>query len=312
MARILVVGVGGIGGLLATPLVNAYGADVTLVERGERREALSRDGITLHSDALGELHASPSSIVETPEGLPVQDVIFVCVKNTVLEAAAAPLESVVGPKTVIVPVMNGVRAYAYLQERFPEACVLPTVIYTVAYVQPDQSVVQKGNFTTIYTGSSSHDETEQQAAIRVTELLTHAGVECHASDDVLVEVWKKYILNCAFNVIDTYHDCTIGDVKADRAKFADFGALLQEATAVAQARGIAVSSDIVRLHMMTLKRTTNDSTSSLHRDFMVGRSGELEIFSGDIVRMAHEAGVEVPVSERYYEGLQARAEAFAQ
>ena len=57
-------------------------------------------------------------------------------------------------------------------------------------------------------------------------------------------------------------------------------------------------------------KTTDDSTSSLSRDFAAGRSGELEVFCGDVIRMAEEHGVDVPVTAAYYAALQDIAAGF--
>lgn len=303
MKSIAVVGVGGIGGLLSVPLIRAYGADLTLVERGPRRDSLISDGLTLHSEALGELRATPLKLVEDASFLPPQDLILVCVKNTALAAVIESLGSVVNDQTTIVPVMNGVRAYARLQEAFPQARVLPAAIYTVSYLLDDHSIVQKGDFTTLHLGASTGREEDAAAAREVAALLVGAGVDCRVSDSILSEVWQKYILNCAFNVMDSAHDCTVADIKADKAKLEDYRALLSECAELARARSVEIPQDIVRRHLFSLMKTSDDSTSSLHRDFMARRRGEIEVFSGDVVRMAREAGVAVPVSQRYYEQL---------
>ena len=47
-------------------------------------------------------------------------------------------------------------------------------------------------------------------------------------------------------------------------------------------------------------------TSSLQRDLRDGKNTELEIFGGYLVREAKANNVEVPISERMYEGIKRR------
>lgn len=310
MKKVMVVGIGGIGGLMAAPLVKAYGSDITLVEASSRRDAMCADSLTLHSDVYGVMTVHPSTVAADASEVGPCDLILVCTKNPALDEVIESLDGCVNEGTVIVPIMNGVRAYGRLQEAFPQAVVLPSVIYTISYVQEDGSVIQKGDFTTVFVGPVDGAPASKQAAEAVQQLLCGAGIDCRVSADVLADVWRKYILNCAFNVADTRWDCASGELKHDEDKLADFRSLLEECAALARAKGIAVEPDIVERHVAQLMATTDDSTSSLHRDFANKVVGELEVFSGDVVRMAHEEGLLVPVSERYYEALRSIASTF--
>ena len=78
----------------------------------------------------------------------------------------------------------------------------------------------------------------------------------------------------------------------------------------AYAKGIPIPEDQVEIEMNRLSRTRSDSTSSLSRDFAEQKVGEMEVFSGDLVRMAKETGVSVPVSEQYYQAMKEIAAAF--
>lgn len=310
MKKVMVVGIGGIGGLVSVPLVRAYGSDVALVEASARREAMRACGLTLLSDLYGEMTAHPETVVADASELGPCDIVFISTKNPALDSVIHSLSACVDENTVVVPLMNGVRAYARLKEAFPQATVLPSVIYTISFLTEDGSIVQKGDFTAIRLGPTDATSRGLEAAKEVKRLLDGAGVECHVSSDILADVWAKFILNCAFNVADTRWDCTSGDIKHDEAKLADFRSLLEECAALARAKRIAIAPDIVDRHVAQLMATTDDSTSSLHRDFMRKVAGELEIFSGDVVRMAEEEGVDVPVTARYYQALREIAATF--
>ena len=71
---------------------------------------------------------------------------------------------------------------------------------------------------------------------------------------------------------------------------------------LAQHAGMAIMN-LVEKQLRRIMKTTDDSTSSLSRDFAAGRAGELGVFCGDVVRMADEAGVDVPVTKEYYQAL---------
>ena len=46
-----------------------------------------------------------------------------------------------------------------------------------------------------------------------------------------------------------------------------------------------------------------DATSSLKRDIAAGHQSELDTFSGALIRLAHQYGVPVPMSEKCYRAV---------
>ena len=77
--KIAVVGIGGVGGYLAGMLGRVC-SHLTLAARGERREALLKKGLVLHSDYNGEITVNAERVVPANE-MGEQDYIFICVKN---------------------------------------------------------------------------------------------------------------------------------------------------------------------------------------------------------------------------------------
>ena len=104
--KLMVTGIGGVGGYVASVLCAAY-SDVTLIARGPRKEALLKKGLVLHSDVFGEHTAFPA-VTDDPSTAGIQDMIFVCVKNYSLADALTAILPCVGRHTVVVLILNGV------------------------------------------------------------------------------------------------------------------------------------------------------------------------------------------------------------
>ena len=147
--KITVLGVGGVGGLLAGQLIRKYGDAVSLVARGARGEHLRQQGLTIHSDLYGEYTVQPAAVTADPAELGVQDLILVSVKYAQLETAAAQLAPIVGPDTLVLPVMNGVHTAAKLGRLLGKGRMLQSVIYVVSSAGADYSITQYGDYTTV-------------------------------------------------------------------------------------------------------------------------------------------------------------------
>ena len=301
--RIAVVGIGGVGGYLSAMLAHTYHS-VTVVARGKRREAIEARGLVLHSDLNGEIVSHPCLTLESAADLTEQDYLFICVKNYSLEELLPQLDGAVTDNTIIVPVMNGVDPGDRVGAAIKKGTVVKSLIYIVSYADTDYSIRHQGQFADIRFGLDAPSEADREKLQSLSSLLTHAGIRNKIAEDITLAIWKKYVLNCAFNVETAYYDTTIGPLRDDPAKAAEYEALIHEACQVGLAKGIPLTKqDADDMIDRFYHSYDSSSSSSLQRDLHAGKKAEVETFSGYIVREAKALGVSVPVSLKMYAGL---------
>ena len=235
--KITVFGIGGVGGAIAAMLMKTYGDRVSLIARGKRREHLEQNGLTIHGDFTGEFTVMPAKVTDNPADLPVQDIVIVSVKNDAIRKAAEQIRPMVGENTVVLPVMNGVTGYKELRELLPCGIVLPSVIFIVSMAMENYSIVQKGRFFQVKSGNYPGDEKNRALAEEVCGILAETGISWSFSENVLTDIWKKFILNCAYNVVTARWACNVGAIKADPERMEDCRKLMDECAAVGRAQG---------------------------------------------------------------------------
>lgn len=301
--KMAVIGLGGVGGYIGALLADTY-PHVSFVARGPRKDSIDNYGLTLHSDYRGERIVHPAKIVKSAEDLDVQDYIFICVKNYSLQDVCQSMKNCIDDHTVIVPVMNGADPAERVRKYLQKGTVIDSLIYIVAFANPDFSITQQGAFANLHVGIQNADNNQWTKVLEVSELLNHAGIDCDADRDIQAEIWKKYILNCAYNVETALYNNTIGQLRSDSQKAAQYETLVNEAYQIAVAKGIHVEPqhrDAI-IHRFYYELADN-ATSSLQRDVNAGRQTELETFGGYIVKEAKRLQVPVPVSEHMYNSL---------
>lgn len=308
--RIAVIGIGGVGGYVAGMLAKAY-PHVTMVARGARAESIRENGLVLHSDYKGEIIARPERVV-TVRDMGQQDYIFICVKNYSLAEVCESIRDMVTDDTVIIPVMNGVDPGENIRALIGKGTVVDALIYTVAFANEDFSISQQDTFTWLCIGIKNADEKQREKAADVAKLLKGADIDYKDEGDIEVEIWRKYILNCAFNVMTAFYDNTIGELRSDPVKAQQYESLVWEAASVGRARGVALTDEHINEVIHKFRHVHADNaTSSLQRDYRIcKKQTELETFSGYIVKEAKRLGVEIPLSEKMYQGLKEIAEKF--
>ena len=308
--KIAVIGIGGVGGYVAGMLAMAY-PHVTMVARGARGESIRENGLVLHSDYKGEIVAKPERVASVRE-MGQQDYIFICVKNYSLEDVCENIRDMVTDDTVIIPVMNGVDPGEKIRSLIGRGMVVDSLIYTVAFANADFSISQQDTFTWLCIGIKNADQGQQEKVTQVAEILKGADIDYKDDGDIEVEIWRKYILNCAFNVMTAFYDNTIGELRRDPVKAQQYETLVWEAASVGRAKGVALTDEHIQEVIHKFRHVHADNaTSSLQRDFQIcKKQTELETFSGYIVQEAKRLGVSIPLSEEMYQGLKAKAEKF--
>ena len=308
--KIAVIGIGGVGGYIAGLLAKAY-PHVTMVARGARAESIRKKGLVLHSDYKGEIVAKPERVVPIRD-MGQQDYIFICVKNYSLAEVCESIRDMVTDDTVIIPVMNGVDPGENIRRLVGKGTVVDSLIYTVAFANEDFSISQQDTFTWLCIGIKDADERQQKKVAEVAGILKGADIDYKDQGDIEVEIWRKYILNCAFNVMTAFYDNTIGELRRDPVKAQQYEKLVWEAASVGQAKGVALTDEHINEVIHKFRHVHADNaTSSLQRDFRIRRKQtELETFSGYIVKEAKRLGVSIPLSEKIYQGLMEIAEKF--
>ena len=158
--RIAVVGIGGVGGYLAGMLGQVC-PHLSLGARGRRAEAIRQKGLVLHSGRHGEIAVRPERVVPAGQ-LGEQDYIFLCVKNYSLEEVCRELETAVTKDTVLIPVMNGADRGDRVRGLLGRGTVVDSLIYIVAFANPDFSITQQGDFANLRIGVRGGDEAGQR------------------------------------------------------------------------------------------------------------------------------------------------------
>ena len=306
--KIAVVGLGGVGGYLGALLAEHY-PHVTFVARGKRGESIREKGLVLHSEFKGEKLVHPERVVESAEALPEQDYIFVCVKNYSLEEVMNTLGNAVGEKTMVILVMNGADTGSRAEKLLNKGQIVLAPIYVITFANPDYSITQQGMYTVVWLGLENANEIQQKQLGEACELLNSIGVEGRIAKDINRQIWKKYIMNCAYNVETAAYDNSIGQLRNDGLKAKEYEELTKEAYEVAVAKGVHMKeADIDWLIHRFYKELQDDDTSSLQRDVENHRRSEVDTFCGYLIREADRLGVSVPVTKKMQELIFKRME----
>jgi len=287
--RILVVGAGATGGYFGGRLAQA-GRDVTFLVREGRARTLRERGLRIVG--LGEQTVLEPELVtaDTIEG--PYDLVLLTVKESGLLGAVDDLAPAVGPDTLIMPVLNGMRQIDVLVERFGEEAVLGGIAYVMTTIDADGDILRlAGMHRLAYGRRDGRVDAKVQA---VHAALSDAGFDTALSERILAAMWSKWTFIAALGAVCVLGGGTVGEVAAVPGGTALAEAVLGEAASVARAAGHPVADQELDVYRCMMTKHGSDDTSSLFRDLSAGLPVEAEQIFGDLVARAEAFGVAVP------------------
>ena len=296
--RMLVVGAGSTGGYFGGRLAQA-GRDVTFLVRPARAAQLEERGLEIlspHGDYTQRLKLVTADRLSGP-----YDAILLTVKAFSLESAISDMAGAVGPESMILPVLNGMRHVDVLAGRFGKGSVAGCACKINASIDDRGRIVQHNLLQDIAYG-----EMDGVMSPRIQELdrfMRDAGFDARLVGDIKREMWEKWILLAGLGGINCLMRGTIGEV-AQAPRGPEFVAgLLQEIIAVAEAVGVGPRPGFMVAAKTGLTAPGSTQTSSMYRDLLKGAPIEADQIIGDLVERAREAGIETPLLGAVYAHL---------
>ena len=305
--RIAVMGSGGVGGYFGGMLARA-GEEVTFIARGAHLEALRAHGLTIQSRLMGDFTLAVHA-TDDPRAVGEVDLVLMCVKTYDLDAAAAQILPLVGPRTMILPLQNGIDSAERLARVVGPEGVLGGVAYVIATRVAPGVIAHVGQNQIIFgelSGGTSRRTEHLSDVFRRTAIIG----ELHP--DIRVPRWEKFILLAGSGGVMALTRLPLGPILACPETSALFRGAIEEATAVGRALGIPLREDCVDHHWAFVSRQDPSARSSMLNDVMAGHRLELEALNGTVVRLGRQLGIPTPLNFAVYAALKPYVEGMPQ
>ncbi len=297
--RIAIFGTGGVGGYFGGRLAQA-GEDVTFIARGEHLFAIQTKGLKVDS-LNGDFVIDPAKATDDVDEVGAVDLVIVGVKAWQVPEAARAMKAMVGSKTTVLPLQNGVDAVDQLTAELGTDHVIGGLCKIVSFVVGPGHIRHAGFVPSIVIGELDNQLTDRIKEIQRT--FNHAGVETTIAADIQAALWMKFLFIASFSGVGAIANSPAGILRTDPELRGQILQAMEEIYALAHARNIKLPSNSIETAMAGVNALPEDATSSMQRDIAAGKASELESQNGAVVRMARESLVEVPTHEFIYEAL---------
>ena len=285
--RILMVGAGATGGYFGGRLLQ-HGRDATFLVREKRAQQLARHGLAIRS-ATGDADLGAPTLLASELRDPFDLIVLGC-KAYGLEQAIIDIAPAVGPRTAILPLLNGMRQLDLLDAAFGAQHVLGGQCVISATLDARGVVQHLNPLHSITFGERDGSASSRMQAI--SRAFADAGFDSRPSHAVVQDMWDKWVFLATLAGITCLMRGSIGEIVAAGGREAAL-ALLEECRAVAAAAGHAPAERVMQRARAMLTEAGSPLAASMLRDLQQGHPTEADHVIGDMLARAdpaHAAG----------------------
>ena len=302
--KIGVIGAGAIGGWVAARLALA-GNRVAVLARGATLQAL-RSGLAVREHELveqAEVHAT-----DNPEQLGQQDLLVIAVKAPALPVVAELAGPMIGPETLIMPMLNGV-PWWFLGDRpldsvDPDGRIAASLPYDqligcvvhAACRRTAPNEVEVVHADKLIIGEPEGGTSERAA--RLFAVLEQAGLRPDISNNVRRAIWYKLWGNMTMNPLSALTLATADRLLADDGLTPFILACMAEAAEIGAAIGCPISES--GEDRMAVTARLGAFKTSMLQDVEAGRTIELEALVGAPREIGRRVRIATPNIDTLY------------
>jgi len=306
--KIAIIGAGAMGSVYAGLLADA-GNEVWAVDVWEDHVAAIRNSGLRIEGASGDRVVSTVKATSNPTDVGACDLYIIATKASGVAAAAQSISPLLGENSLILTIQNGLGAGERIAAHAPADRVLLGVAEGFGASMRGPGHAHHNAMKLIRIGEMNGGLSERAEKIGAVWRDAGFDVQCFADIDQLI--WEKFVCNCTLSAPCTAFDCTVGELRADDARWRLALGCAQEAYAVGRAKGVAFSFDDPVPYVTAFAERMPGARPSMLLDHHAKRRSEIDAINGMAAQLGAEMGIATPYNETLSALVRHREKAFS-
>ena len=225
------------------------------------------------------------------------DLIMIATKINGLQTALENIKNYVTDKTLIISLINGISSEDIIKTKFPNAKVLKSYFIGHSAVRVDNDVTQDGVGEIVLEYDSV-----------IEEIFKDFDINYSIPDDIDYSMWLKFCLNVSTNTISAILGMNFGQLKRNKPCIEFVKKVINEVRQIAIRRGIKNTQNFERDALYFLSKMCDDGLTSTYQDILAKRKTEIDIFSGEIIRLGEIYNIPTPYNKVLYDLIKIKEE----
>jgi 2-dehydropantoate 2-reductase len=292
--KICFIGAGALGSSIGGVLA-AGGSDVVLVDHfAAHVDAINTSGLNMRIDDQEKIVKVRA--YSDCQNIGIVDLIIVLVKSFHTRAAIESAKALIGDKTMVMSIQNGLGHEDILADVVGRERVLAAKTYVGGVFLSPGHIISgyKGKHT--YIGELDGRLTPRLQAV-VNEF-NNAGLQATASTNIYGTIWDKLLVNVATGALCGITKLPYGGLYSVPEIEACALAAVAEGIAVAKSNNIKLTSDDPKYFwLLAAEGLPAEFKTSMLQSLEKGNPTEVDFINGSVVRWGERSGIPTPINQ---------------
>ena len=286
--RVLVLGAGAVGGYFGGRMAEA-GMDVTFLVREKKKRKLEKKGLIIKSPK-GDFASSPN-LVTINKLESIYDVVLFTNKAYDLDEILRP-PFPVKDGAIIIPLLNGYAHMEQLRNKFPKARLFGGIAHIFSTLNEEGEI---HHFNDIHSLTFGHlSKADKTVGRRFFDSCSSANFSIKYSDNIIVDLWHKWVLITTVAGATTLFNATIGEIASTKHGISFITYLHDECINIAKSEKIKLNDDDLAQQRRFLSDKKSTWSSSMRRDMVNKSKIECAHIFLELINIADKNNVECP------------------
>lgn len=285
--NVIICGLGALGLTYANKLKNV--CNLKILANFERIENYKKNTPSLNNEKLLLDYITPDESFKT-------DLIIISTKSMGLDSAIEYIKNFVSDNTIIISLINGISSEKRISNVYPDAKVLRS--FFIGHSAMGVNVNGKKDYYQDGIGKIVFEPN-----IDLENFFKKNNIDYEISKDIIYSQWIKLGVNIILNEPSAIYKCTVGELRKKKGYWTLVQKLLNEVSSVADACGIKELENYKQEVLKSANLIADDGKTSMYQDVITRRKTEVDIFSGEIIRLGKLNNIETPVNQEIYDQI---------
>ena len=263
-------------------------------------EVIRNNGLEIETDNQSFI-VHPTLATDNPAEVGKVDVVILATKAWQVTSAAEQIKPMVGPNTIIVPLLNGVEAPIQLSNELGKENVLGGFCRVLSH-RPEPGRIVRGGIEP-FVAFGEQDGTISERVKNLQAVFESADVHAQVPDNILAAMWQKLLFIASFGGVGAVTRQPAGIIRSLPETHEMLIRAMEEVQAVAIARDILMADNAVDRGLNLVDNLPETATASMQRDILNGLPSELDAQNGAVVRLGTEVNTTAPTHQFIYHAL---------
>ena len=278
--NVIICGLGALGLTYANKLKNV--CNLKILANKERVEKYKENLPTLNNIPIKLDYILPEENWDT-------DLIIISTKTTGLDSALEYIKNFVNKNTVIISLINGISSEEKIASIYGKENIVKSYFIGHSAMRKENNVLQDGIGKIVLEPNQ-----------KLETFFKNHNIDYEICENIQYSMWLKLGVNIILNQPSAIYKMTVGELRNLPEYYPLAKKLLNEVADVAKVVGIKNIDNYEEEVLESIKLIADDGKTSMLQDILAQRKTEVDIFSGEIIKLGKIYGIKTPYNEDIY------------